>query len=200
MSKIVNLAVAGLTVASLALAGCSPQNQNDSTESKADATTSAAEKSSSAAAEDLTFEDAVVRANEDKDMTAIFGTLVNHSDKDITITGFSTSLNAKVNQMHETVDGKMQEMSSPLVVKAGESHELAPGGDHFMLMEMENHIAPGESLDLKVELEGGEELDLGEIQTRSMPAGDEDYGDMEGHDMSHMEHGDMSHNKEGHDH
>ena len=200
MSKIVNLAVAGLTVASLALAGCSPQNQNDSTESKADATPSAAEKSSSAAAEDLTFEDAVVRANEDKDMTAIFGTLVNHSDKDITITGFSTSLNAKVNQMHETVDGKMQEMSSPLVVKAGESHELAPGGDHFMLMEMENDIAPGESLDLKVELEGGEELDLGEIQTRSMPAGDEDYGDMEGHDMSHMEHGDMSHNKEGHDH
>ncbi|MCZ9295308.1 copper chaperone PCu(A)C [Corynebacterium yonathiae] len=200
MSKISNIALVGLTVAGLALAGCSPQNQNDSTESKADATTSAAEKSSSAAAEDLTFEDAVVRANEDKDMTAIFGTLVNHTDKDIAITGFSTSLNAKVNQIHETVDGKMQEMSSPLVVKAGESHELAPGGDHFMLMEMESHIAPGESLDLKVKLEGGEELDLGEIQTRSMPAGDEDYGDMEGHDMSHMEHGEMSHNKEGHDH
>ena len=200
MSKISNIALVCLTVAGLALAGCSPQNQNDSTESKADATTSAAEKSSSAAAEDLTFEDAVVRANEDKDMTAIFGTLVNHTDKDIAITGFSTSLNAKVNQMHETVDGKMQEMSSPLVVKAGESHELAPGGDHFMLMDMENHIAPGESLDLKVELEGGEELDLGEIQTRSMPAGDEDYGDMKDHDTSHMEHGDMSHNKEGQDH
>ncbi|WP_293821066.1 copper chaperone PCu(A)C [uncultured Corynebacterium sp.] len=200
MSKISNIALVGLTVAGLALAGCSPQNQNDSTESKADATTSAAEKSSSAAAEGLTFEDAVVRANEDKDMTAIFGTLVNHTDKDIAITGFSTSLNAKVNQIHETVDGKMQEMSSPLVAKAGESHELAPGGDHFMLMEMENHIAPGESLDLKVELEGGEELDLGEIQTRSMPAGDEDYGDMEGHDMSHMEHGDMEHHMKGHDH
>lgn len=200
MSKISNIALVGLTVAGLALAGCSPQNQNDSTESKPDATTSAAEKSSSAAAEDLTFEDAVVRANEDKDMTAIFGTLVNHTDKDIAITGFSTSLNAKVNQIHETVDGKMQEMSSPLVVKAGESHELAPGGDHFMLMEMENHIAPGESLDLTVKLEGGEELDLGEIQTRSMPAGDEDYGDMEGHDMSHMEHGDMEHNMKGHDH
>lgn len=200
MSKISSIALVGLTVAGLALAGCSPQNQNDSTESKADATSSAAEKSPSAAAEDLTFEDAVVRANEDKDMTAIFGTLVNHTDKDIAITGFSTSLNAKVNQIHETVDGKMQEMSSPLVVKAGESHELAPGGDHFMLMEMENHIAPGESLDLTVKLEGGEELDLGEIQTRSMPAGDEDYGDMEGHDMSHMEHGDMEHNMKGHDH
>ena len=200
MSKISSIALVGLTVAGLSLAGCSPQNQNDSTESKADATTSAVEKSSSAAAEDLTFEDAVVRANEDKDMTAIFGTLVNHTDKDIAITGFCTSLNAKVNQMHETVDGKMQEMSSPLVVKAGESHELAPGGDHFMLMEMANHIAPGESLDLKVELEGGEELDLGEIQTRSMPAGDEDYGDMEGHDMSHMEHGDMEHHMKGHDH
>ena len=200
MSKISSIALVGLTVAGLALAGCSPQNQNDSTESKVDATSSAAEKSSPAAAEALTFEDAVVRANEDKDMTAIFGTLVNHTDKDIAITGFSTSLNAKVNQIHETVDGKMQEMSSPLVVEAGESHELAPGGDHFMLMEMENHIAPGESLDLTVKLEGGEELDLGEIQTRSMPAGDEDYGDMEGHDMSHMEHGDMEHNMKGHDH
>ena len=193
MSKISSIALVGLTAAGLALAGCSPQNQNDSTESKVDATSSAAEKSSPAAAEDLTFEDAVVRANEDKDMTAIFGTLVNHTDKDIAITGFSTSLNAKVNQIHETVDGKMQEMSSPLVVNAGESHELAPGGDHFMLMEMENHIAPGESLDLKVELEGGEELDLGEIQTRSMPAGDEDYGDMAGHDME-------GHGMEGHNH
>ena len=57
-----------------------------------------------------------------------------------------------------------------------------------MLMEMENHIAPGESLDLKVELEGGEELDLGEIQTRSMPAGDEDYGDMAGHGMEGHNH------------
>ena len=193
MSKISSIALVGLTVAGLALAGCSPQNQNDSTESKVDATSSAAEKSSPAAAEALTFEDAVVRANEDKDMTAIFGTLVNHTDEDIAITGFSTSLNAKVNQMHETVDGKMQEMSSPLVVEAGESHELAPGGDHFMLMEMENHIAPGESLDLKVKLEGGEELDLGEIQTRSMPAGDEDYGDMAGHDMA-------GHGMEGHNH
>ncbi|MDU6594068.1 MAG: hypothetical protein E6499_11950, partial [Corynebacterium sp.] len=91
MSKISSIALVGLTVAGLALAGCSPQNQNDSTESKADATSSAAEKSSPAAAEALTFEDAVVRANEDKDMTAIFGTLVNHTDKDIAITGFSTS-------------------------------------------------------------------------------------------------------------
>jgi len=200
MSKLFNYSVAGLAAVSFVLAGCSPQNQNDSTEPKADTATNAAEQSAAAESKDLAFEDAVVRANEDKDMTAIFGNLVNHSDKDMTITGFSTSLYAKVNQMHETVDGKMQEMSSPLVIKAGESHELAPGGDHFMLMDMESHIAPGESLDLKVELEGGEELDLGEIQTRSMPAGDEDYGDMKGHDTSHMEHGDMSHNKEGHDH
>ena len=188
MSKISSIALVGLTAAGLALAGCSPQNQNDSTESKTDAATSKGETTSAAESKELTFDDAVVRANEDKDMTAIFGTLVNHSDKDITIIGFSTSLNAKVNQMHETVDGKMQEMSSPLVVKAGESHELAPGGDHFMLMKMDNQIAPGESLNLKVELEGGEELDLGEIQTRSMHAGDEDYGDMKDHQMEGHEH------------
>ena len=188
MAKLVKVAVAGLMVASLAVAGCSPQNQNDSTEPKTDASTSVGETSSAAESKELTFDDAVVRANEDKDMTAIFGNLVNHSDKDIPITGFSTSLNAKVNQMHETVNGQMQEMSSPLVIKAGESHELAPGGDHFMLMKMNNQIAPGESLDLKVEVEGGEELNLGEIQTRSMPAGDEDYGDMKDHQVEGHEH------------
>ena len=192
-------AAAVACLAALALAACSDTADEDAVATtpsmSAEKTQPATGNSPGEVGEgDVVLDEGTVRAKaasdapDGSDMTAIFGTLVNHSDKDITITGFSTSLNAKVNQMHETVDGKMQEMSSPLVVKAGESHELAPGGDHFMLMEMENHIAPGESLDLKVELEGGEELDLGEIQTRSMPAGDEDYGDMAGHGMEGHNH------------
>ena len=65
MSKMSSIALVGLTVAGLALAGCSPQNQNDSTESKADASTSVGETSSAAESKELTFDDAVVRANED---------------------------------------------------------------------------------------------------------------------------------------
>ena len=59
MSKISSIALVGLTVAGLALAGCSPQNQNDSTESKADASTSVGKTSSAAESKELTFEDAV---------------------------------------------------------------------------------------------------------------------------------------------
>lgn len=205
MTKKISRLIAGVSLSALVLAGCSPDNENDSNNSESTSTASStAETSESTAAadKDLTFEDAVVRANEDKDMTAIFGTLVNHSDKDIEITGFSTNLDAEMNQIHETVDGQMREKSSPLVIKAGESHELAPGGDHFMLMGMKEGIMPGDSLELKVTLSGGDEMDLGPIQSRTMGAGDEDYGDMDGmdHDHSGHDHSGKDDEKENHTH
>lgn len=214
MTKKISHLIVGVSLSALVLAGCSPDKENDSSNSEATSTApSSAETSKSTAAADkaLTFEDAVVRANEEKDMTAIFGTLVNHSDEDIEITGFSTDLDAEMNQIHETVDGQMREKSSPLVIKAGESYELAPGGDHFMLMGMKEGIMPGDSLKLMVTLAGGDEIDLGTIQARTMGAGDENYGDMEGmghsgHDHSdhaghdHAGHGHAGHDHAGHDH
>ncbi|MBK4151720.1 copper chaperone PCu(A)C [Corynebacterium macginleyi] len=201
MTKKISHLIVGVSLSALVLAGCSPDKENDSSDSEAtSAAPSSAETSKSTAATDkaLTFEDAVVRANEDKDMTAIFGTLVNHSDEDIEITGFSTDLDAEMNQIHETVDGQMREKSSPLVIKAGESYELAPGGDHFMLMGMKESVMPGDSLKLTVTLAGGDEIDLGTIQARTMGAGDENYGDMEG--MGHSGHGHAGHDHAGHDH
>ncbi|MBK4148483.1 copper chaperone PCu(A)C [Corynebacterium macginleyi] len=201
MTKKISHLIVGVSLSALVLAGCSPDKENDSSNSEAtSAAPFSAETSKSTAATDkaLTFEDAVVRANEDKDMTAIFGTLVNHSDEDIEITGFSTDLDAEMNQIHETVDGQMREKSSPLVIKAGESYELAPGGDHFMLMGMKESVMPGDSLKLTVTLAGGDEIDLGTIQARTMGAGDENYGDMEG--MGHSGHGHAGHDHAGHDH
>lgn len=201
MTKKISRLIASVSLSALVLAGCSPDNESDSNNSESTSAASSTAKTSespAAAAKDLTFEDAVVRASEDKDMTAIFGTLVNHSDEDIEIIGFSTNLDAEMNQIHETVDGQMREKSSPLVIKAGESHELAPGGDHFMLMGMKEGIMPGDSLELTVTLSGGEELDLGTIQARTMGAGDEDYGDMEGMDHDHAGHDHSDH--AGHDH
>ncbi|WP_284853229.1 copper chaperone PCu(A)C [Corynebacterium sp. MSK072] len=201
MTKKISRLIASVSLSALVLAGCSPDNESDSNNSESTSAASSTAKTSestAAAAKDLTFEDAVVRASEDKDMTAIFGTLVNHSDEDIEIIGFSTNLDAEMNQIHETADGQMREKSSPLVIKAGESHELAPGGDHFMLMGMKEGIMPGDSLELTVTLSGGEELDLGTIQARTMGAGDEDYGDMEGMDRDHAGHDHSDH--AGHDH
>jgi len=65
-------------------------------------------------------------------------------------------------------------------------------------MGMKEGIMPGDSLELTVTLSGGEELDLGTIQARTMGAGDEDYGDMEGMDHDHAGHDHSDH--AGHDH
>lgn len=80
-----------------------------------------------------------------------------------------------------------------------------------MLMGMKEGIMPGDSLKLMVTLAGGDEIDLGTIQARTMGAGDENYGDMEGmghsgHDHSdhaghdHAGHGHAGHDHAGHDH
>lgn len=190
----------------LTLAGCSPNEEASETGAEPSTASSEAaeqEETTEATAEEvLTFDDAVVRAKgEDNHMTAIFGTLTNHSDEDITITGFTSSLDAPKNQLHEVVDGVMQEMTEPLVVPANGTRELAAGGDHLMIMDYEHPVAAGDTVDLTFELDNGATVEVKDIPVRTMLAGDEDYGDLadqdgeEGGDAEHegMEHGEMDH-------
>lgn len=173
-------------LAGLSLTACSP-NEEPAEETVA---------SESAAAPELSFENAVVRAAEEgKEMTAIFGELVNDGEEDVAITGFSSNADADSNEIHETVDGQMREMTEPLVVPAGETVTLEPGGAHFMLMGLHTPIQAGETVELTLQLEDDQELDLGEIEARTMGAGDENYGDLEGGEMDHgdMDHGEMEH-------
>lgn len=194
--------VVAVAAASLALASCSTSEEdstaapssaaasaeNDAEKDK-DAETSAA--ASSSAESGVTFEDAVVRAMEkDSDMTAIFGILHNHTDKDVNVVGFTSSVKAKHYQIHEVVDGVMQEKEGGFDIPAGESVELAPGGFHFMVMGVTEPVMAGETATLTLELSDGSTVDLGEIPVRSIGAGDENYGDMGG--MDHSESADMS--------
>lgn len=195
--------VVAVAAVSLGLAGCSP-SEEDSTATATSAAASAdssAEQGadSSASASDsaesgVTFEDAVVRAMEkDSDMTAIFGTLHNNTDKDINVVGFSSSVKAKHYEIHEVVDGVMQEKEGGFDIPAGESLELAPGGFHFMLMGVTEPVMAGETATLTLELADGSTIELGDIPVRTIGAGDEDYGD-----MGHMNHGDMDHGSMDH--
>lgn len=197
--------VAALAVASLTLTGCS-NSEEDSTAASTDVASSAASTAEKAASADssqakdanndaISFEDGVVRAMEDgSDMTAIFGTLHNTTDKDISVVGFTSSIEAKQNQIHEVVDGVMQEKAGGFDIPAGESVELAPGGYHFMLMGVAEPIMAGEHVTMTLELGDGSTVELGDIPVRSIGAGDENYGDMEHGDhmdhSDHMEHGD----------
>ena len=192
--SFLRVSVAALAAGSLTLAACSPSEEDSaaapssaatSAEKDKDAETSAA--ASSAAESGVTFEDAVVRAMEkDSDMTAIFGALHNHTDKDVNVVGFTSSVKAKHYEIHEVVDGVMQEKEGGFDIPAGESVELAPGGFHFMVMGVTEPVMAGETATLTLELADGSTIELGDIPVRTIGAGDEDYGD-----MGHMNHGDM---------
>ena len=178
------------------LTACTPPKENASgdkvdTASEAatdSASTTGASATDSADADSVAFEDAVVRATEgDDDMASIFGTLVNHSDKDVEVTGFSSSADAKMNQIHEVVDGTMREMDEPLVIPAHGETTLEPGGTHFMLMELGHALEPGEDVDVTLDTSAGE-MKLDPIPVRTMGAGAEGYDDLE--DGGHAGHSD----------
>lgn len=185
--------------AALSLAACSPANEEDSTAGSAEASTAAASSSAttSAAVTDsdapLTVTDAVVRASvEGSAMTAIFATITNNTDEDINITGFTSDVDAERFELHEVVDGVMQEKPGGFIVPAGGSIELAPGGDHLMLMGLAAPVEAGDEVNATLILSDGTEVELDPIQARTIAAGDENYGEdgeLQGHSgMDEMDH------------
>lgn len=212
MTKPSRILVSAIAASALALAGCSNSEQ-DSTQTDTAQETAANTAAETAAADSdddaddaddanddsddaLDFEDAVVRAMaEDADMTAIFGTLVNESTEDIEVVGFTSSIDAGVNEIHETVDGQMREMEEPLIIPAGESVILEPGGAHFMLMDVSEPVMAGDEITLTVELADGSTEKFDDIPVRTIGAGDENYGDL-GHE-GHGDHDDHD-DHEGH--
>lgn len=186
-----------LLVGALALAACSPANENNSpadntedavTSATASATAGSATGSATADSDAdslLSISDAVVRATvEGNPMTSVFGSILNNSEDDITITGFTASVEAESYEIHEVVDGVMQEKEGGFAIGAGDSHELAPGGDHFMLMGLSAPIEAGDTVEITLELDNGTEVDLEPIPVLTIAAGDESYGE-EGELMGH---------------
>lgn len=186
MSKLTAV-IATAAAATLALSACSPSNENPSTQNSSSQSSTSSASAQPAEGQTVTLTDGVVREKgEDSDMTAIFGTLNNESDKDVEVTGFSTSLDAPMNQIHETVDGTMKERTTPLIIPAGGSVTLAPGGDHFMVMGYEPMLMAGDVVDVTVELGDGTEVTIKDVPVRTMGAGHENYG--EGSEMTGHQH------------
>ena len=188
-----------LTVSALALSGCA-NSERAATKTTRSAKASASASASAAAAAASTsetssnsdtpiaFTSAYVRAaDEGSDMTAIFGTLKNTTDKDITITGFSSSADAESFELHEVVDGQMRPKEGGFVIPANGTLKLEPGHEHFMLMGLKSPIKAGEKVSVKAELSDGTTIDLGEIPGRQVAAGAEDYSGSG--DSAHNNHG-----------
>ncbi len=136
----------------------------------------------------VTVDDAWVKASEGE-MTGSFGVISNSGDADLTVVSATTTASDRT-ELHEVVmiDGemKMQEKGGGFVVPAGGDHVLEPGADHVMVMNLQEPIAAGDSIDVTLVLDDGSEVTYS-AQAREAEVGDEEYvpsetmdADMEG--------------------
>lgn len=117
-------------------------------------------------------------------MTAVYGTLANNSEEDVTLVGGQTGI-AQIVEVHEMsmIGGemKMQEIDGGLVIPAGKSIVLEPGGNHLMLMMLTHDLKAGEEISVTFDFDGAEDLTVDGIVAKPAEGGDEEYhsGEME---------------------
>jgi copper(I)-binding protein len=110
-------------------------------------------------------------------MTGVFATITNNTDADITLTGGSSDI-APMVQVHEVVmaDGEMQmrEKEGGIVIPAGQSVTLEPGGLHVMLMDLKKAILDGDQITVTLDFEGADSQTL-TLPAKTSASGDETY-------------------------
>ncbi|MFG1922567.1 copper chaperone PCu(A)C [Cryptosporangium sp. NPDC048952] len=140
-----------LTLGLLA-AGCS----TDASSTTAAAEAPAAPAASAATETTISITDPWFKAA-DKGMTAAFGTLVNNTDKPLTIVSATSDVSTM--ELHEMTmkDGKMvmQPKEGGFVLPAKGKHELSPGGDHLMFMELKSPVQAGDEVTFTLKLADG---------------------------------------------
>lgn len=135
--------------------------------------------------ESLTIADAWVKAA-DEGMSAAFGTLENAGATDITIVSATTSASGMV-ELHETIENDagemvMQAKAGGFVIPAGGSYELAPGGNHIMLMDLTAALKAGDESTVTLTLSDGSTFDFTALAKDYSGANETYEGDM-GMDM-----------------
>jgi copper(I)-binding protein len=110
-------------------------------------------------------------------MTGAFAEISNHTANDVTLVGGS-SASAMMVEVHEVVmiDGemKMQAKEGGILIKAGETVTLEPGGMHVMLMGLKTPLLGGETVELTLDFDGAEDITV-QWPAKASLAGDESY-------------------------
>lgn len=144
-------ALAALALAStLALTGCT------TTGSAVDDAPAAA--ASVTAADAITIDDAWVKAA-DEGMSAVFGSIANTGDAEITLVSAETTA-AHMVELHETVDDGsgamvMREREGGFAIAAHESLLLEPGANHLMLMGLTDALRAGDEITVTLTFSDG---------------------------------------------
>lgn len=172
------IALSVLAVSALALAGCADDGDTTAATATTAVETTATTAAEASDAADVTFTDGVVRAKgTDKGMTGIFGVFTNNTDEEINVESFTSDFEGATYELHEVVDGVMQEKEGGFTIPAGETYELMPGGDHLMIMDYMDEIPAGDVVNITIHLGNGDSFDVENIPVRTMNPGDEDYGE-----------------------
>jgi copper(I)-binding protein len=116
----------------------------------------------------------VVNAISGKAMTASFMTIMNHSDKDVTLLGGSSPV-AGIVEIHEVLNGQMVPMAGGLSIPANGQVELRMGGYHVMLLELDHKLAAGEEVEVTLEFSNGEKTTY-TAPVKAIATDDEKYG------------------------
>ena len=103
--------------------------------------------------------------------------LQNNSDREVTVTGLTSSL-AKRNELHTmSMDGgimRMRKLENGLKIAAGASETLEPGGNHVMFIGLTRRPRAGDTVEIKLMTDGGAALPVtlkvAPLGTRSAPA------------------------------
>ncbi len=172
------------TLLSLLLTSCGSE-PNETTPSGTDPAPSSSTAPSDQASA-LTMTDPWVKAAKNG-MTATFGTLVNHGTADVTVTS-ATSEIATTMELHETLESDdgtmaMSPKEGGFVISAGGNHELAPGGDHLMMMGLNRALKPGEVIAVTLTMQDGSTVDV-KATVKNFTGADEKYQ----HEGMHADH------------
>lgn len=139
--------------------------------------------SSGAEADAVTIEDPWVKSA-DSGMTAAFGTLSNTSDSDVVVVSAESSPTSSM-ELHEMAtndsgDMIMRPKEGGFTIPAGGTHQLDPGSDHLMFMDVTDPIEPGEDVTVTLTFEDGSTMDF-DAPARSFSGAEEEYegGDMD---------------------
>ncbi|MFK5646265.1 copper chaperone PCu(A)C [Ornithinimicrobium sp. LYQ121] len=158
----------------LALVGCGA----DATPTSVDGTSaSSPSAAATTAATALTLEDGWAKAT-DAPMTGVFGTLTNSGGTEIHLVSVRSEL-AGMAELHVTVDdgagGRvMREAEDGFTIPAGGEHDLVPGGDHLMLMQLTGPVETGQEVALTLLDEDGREYAV-TVTARAFSGAEEDY-------------------------
>ncbi|WP_104105420.1 copper chaperone PCu(A)C [Nocardioides sp. 616] len=159
-------ALSGAAVALLLGSALTACGEEASSSSAGDRPSSASTSASTGANPVLEVEDPWVRATtgtKDPTMSAAFMTLDNTGDVALRVVGASSEV-AGTAQLHEmaTVDGKsaMRQMPDGIALAPGRGQLLQPGGMHVMLMDLTTGLAPGDEVELTLELDDGSQVEV----------------------------------------